>query len=249
MSSNDPLAQGLRVSWTNDQQRLSLGSCMTSSPNTHFKKDLGSNLIWYEVRSPLVFRGAAWHLCSMESITSIDSHCTWLFGLVNHWQALRSKIHMVLSESMTSIDPLAQGLWAWWTYDQQSPSLGSCMTSSPNSHLKKPCVKSYLVGGTDKHQSHAIPTPKSGHQIFVCHSCLMSGIIDKHRFKLHLVFWPGESMTIKDLVLPVHPQVIPTLRGIVHRLAHQGPNIFCTCCTRVSIKMTLCQILPGGRYG
>ena len=60
-----------------------------------------------------------------QVLTSIDSHCTWPFGLVNHWQIL------------INIDSHYTWLFVWW-------------------------------------------------------------IIDKHRFTLHLAFWPGKHLASID---------------------------------------------------
>ena len=108
---------------------------------------------------------------NMRPLNQPNSHCTSIFGLVNHWHALLSMgsnstwffgqvnrwqawIHIALRESMTSNNSLAPGLRTWWTYHQQRKSLGSNPTFlSRNPNLKKRSwLKSYQVGGTEKYQ-------------------------------------------------------------------------------------------------
>ena len=80
-----------------------------------------------------------------QALLSMDSPCTlrlWrgesMRSNDKHWQA---KIHIVLNGSMTSNDPLAPGLRAWWTNYQLCTSLCSWVNCpSPNPHFKKDLV-------------------------------------------------------------------------------------------------------------
>ena len=87
-----------------------------------------------------------------QTMTSIDSHCTRLLGLMNLWSA-RSPGFVPGDLAKASIVHIAPELWALSTYDQHWRILARMkLLPFPKSLLlKRPCVKSCLVGGMHKY--------------------------------------------------------------------------------------------------